>query len=45
MSVTLQLIYGLSFGFEVTEGFIEDNKIGYFLLDFGLLRIQFAWYS
>ena len=45
MSVTLSPICGVQFGIELTEGVINDKKIGYLLIDLLIVRIQCAWFQ
>lgn len=44
MNITIQWIYGISFGIEFTTGKINDSDIGYCLIDLGITRFQVAWY-
>ena len=36
---------GVSIGFELTEGIINDQVIGYVLIDLLIVRVQCAWYK
>ena len=45
MSITVNPIMGIHLGFEFYEQEIEDNDIGYLLIDIFVIRIQFAWYK
>lgn len=45
MSVTYQPIMGVSVGFEFTEQEINNELIGYLLIDLFIIRIQCAWYK
>jgi hypothetical protein len=44
MNVTIQWIWGFSFGIEFTSGIINEAPIGYCLIDLGITRLQFAWF-
>jgi hypothetical protein len=44
MSITLQWICGCTFGIEITEALVEEQPIGYCLIDFGIVRVQLAWF-
>ena len=43
MSITLSPICGVLVGIELTEGEINEKRIGYFLIDLFIVRIQCAW--
>jgi hypothetical protein len=45
MSITLSPICGVQFGIELTEGVINEKKIGYLLIDLFILRVQCAWFQ
>ena len=45
MIATIQPICGVQVGFELTEGEVDDQVIGYCLIDLLILRIQIAWYK
>jgi hypothetical protein len=45
MITTIQPICGVQLGFELTEAEVDDQEIGYVLIDLLILRIQIAWYK
>ena len=45
MSVSLSPICGVQVGIELTEGVINEKKIGYLLIDLFILRVQCAWFQ
>ena len=45
MITTIQPICGVQVGFELTEAEVNDQEIGYVLIDLFILRIQIAWYK
>jgi hypothetical protein len=45
MSITYSPIMGIHLGFELYDGEIGGNEIGYLLIDIFVIRIQFAWYK
>jgi len=45
MSITLSPICGFLVGFELTDGEINEKRIGYFLIDIFIVRIQCAWFQ
>jgi len=44
MTISIGPICGVQVGVELTEGQIDDKRIGYFLIDVFILRIQCAWF-
>ena len=45
MITTLQLICGMQVGIEFTEAEVNDQMIGYCLIDLLLVRVQIAWFK
>lgn len=43
--MTIYPFIGMKIGFELTEGLQNDKLINYLLLDFFVMRLQFAWYA
>ena len=45
MRITVQPIVGIHFGFEFYDAIVDDNEVGYCLIDLFVIRIQIAWYK
>ena len=45
MITTMTPICGCQIGFELYDQEVNDQEIGYLLIDLFILRIQFAWYK
>jgi hypothetical protein len=45
MTITFSPIMGMQVGFELTESIVNDERIGYCLIDIFILRIQLAWFQ
>ena len=45
MITTLQLICGMQVGIEFTEAEVNDQLIGYSLIDLLIVRVQIAWFK
>jgi hypothetical protein len=45
MNVTVNPIMGIHLGFEFYDSVVNDDQIGYLLIDIFVIRIQIAWYK